>query len=81
MRSLGVSFSNMASTRRKKEVKMAKRIGERRVVGKLRAVQVFNKNKNPTLSRKAAADAKFIASSFIGRKRVRTGTGLSSGKR
>ena len=79
--SLGVSFKNKATTRRAKEVKLAKRIGERRVVGKLRAIQVFNKNTNPTLSRKARADARFIASSFRGRKRVRTGTGLGSRKR
>ncbi|KKN67098.1 hypothetical protein LCGC14_0464450 [marine sediment metagenome] len=79
--SLGVSFSNKAATRRRKEVKLAKRIGERRVVGKLRALQNFNKNRNPTLSRKARADAKFIASSFRGRRRVMTGTGLGSSKR
>ncbi len=75
--SLGVNFSNKASTRRKKEVALAKRIGEKKVIGKLRAIQVFNKNRNPTLSAKARADAFFIASSFKGRKRVRTGTGLT----
>ncbi len=75
--SLGVDFSKPRMVRRRIEVALAKKIGERKVMGKLRAIQVFNKNTNPTLSEKARSDAKFIASSFIGRKRVRTGTGLS----
>jgi hypothetical protein len=79
--SLGVDFSNKAQTRRTKESKLAKKIGEKKVVGKLRAVQVLNKRTNPKLSKKAKADAHFIASSFKGKKRVRTGTGLSSKKK
>lgn len=78
--SLGVDFSESAKTRRRKEIALAKLIGEKRVIGKLRILQVFNKNKNPLLSEKARLDARFIASSFKGKKRVRTGTGLSRRK-
>lgn len=71
---LGVSFSSPASVRRKKEIALAKRIGERRVIAKLRALQVLNKRINPSVAAKAKADARFIAGSFIGRKKVRFGT-------
>lgn len=74
-------FARPAKMRRRLLVKLAKKVGEKRVVGKLRAVQVFMKNRNPPLSEKARLDAKFIASSFIGKKRVKTGTGLSRRKR
>lgn len=74
-------FSLPAMKRRRMLVKLAKRIGEKRVVGKLRAIQVFNKNRNPSLSEKARLDARFVAASFVGKKRVRTGTGLSRRKR
>ncbi len=74
---LGVKFTNPTSTRRRKEIALAKRIGEKRVVGKLRAIQVFNKNVNPTLSEKARMDAKFIAGSFKGKKFVGKGKGFS----
>ena len=74
---LGVDFSKSSRIRRRIEVALAKKIGEKSVMGKLRALQVFNKNTNPVLSEKARLDAKFIAASFIGKKRVRTGMGLS----
>ena len=74
-------FARSVKMRRRLLVKLAKKVGEKRVVGKLRAIQVFMKNKNPSLSEKARLDARFIASSFIGKKRVRTGTGLSRRKR
>ena len=73
---LGVDFSKSAMTRRRVLVRLAKRIGERRVMGKLRAIQVLTKRTNPTVSKKAKSDARWIAKSFIGRKRVRTGTGI-----
>lgn len=74
-------FSLPAKKRRRMLVTLAKKIGEKRVIGKLRAIQVFNKNRNPGLSEKARLDARFVASSFVGRKRVRTGIGLSRRKR
>ncbi len=74
---LGVSFKDSASVRRKQEIKLAKRIGEKSVVGKLRAIQVFNKNTNPKLSEKARADARFIAGSFKGKKFVGKSKGFA----
>lgn len=74
--SLGVDFSTKAETRHRTESALAKKIGEKKVVGKLRAVQVYNKRTNKIVSRKAKADAHYIASSFVGKKRVPTGTGL-----
>ncbi len=73
-------FSFPAKMRRRMLVKLGRKIGEKRVVGKLRAIQVFNKNRNPSLSEKARLDARFVASSFIGKKRVKTGRGLSRRK-
>lgn len=77
---LGISFSESASVRRRKLVVLAKRIGEKKVMGKLQALVVFNKRTNPVLSKKASSDRRFVASSFVGKKRVRTGTGLSKNK-
>lgn len=70
-------FSKTQDVRRRREVMLAKRIGERKVQGKLQAIATFNKRTNPAVSRKAASDRRFIASSFVGKKRVKTGTGLS----
>jgi len=74
---LGVDFSKSARSRRRREVMVAKRLGEKSVLGMLQAIVVFNKRVNPVVSRKAASDRRFIASSFIGKRRVRTGTGLT----
>lgn len=74
-------FSFPVKMRRRMLVRLAKKIGEKRVVGKLRAIQVFNKNRSPVLSEKARLDSRFVASSFIKKKRVRTGTGLSRRKK
>lgn len=41
-------------------LKKARALGERRVAGKLRALQVLNKRTNPTISRKAAKAAKYV---------------------
>lgn len=76
---LGIDFSNTPETRRKKLVAKAKRIGEGSVVAKLNAIGTLNKNRNPELTKKARADARFIASRFKGKKRVRSPGGLSSG--
>lgn len=76
---LGIKFSNKADTRRRKEIALAKKIGEKKVVGKLGALAVLNKNTNPTLARKARSDQRFIAQRFIGKKRVRSPRGLGKG--
>lgn len=44
------------------------KIGEKRLAGKLRAIQVLNKNINKSVSRKAAADAKWVYSHFDNKK-------------
>jgi hypothetical protein len=77
---LGVHFKNKMAGRRLTERKLAHRIGEKRVVGKLRAIQVFNKNRNPALAAKARADAKYIAGSFKGKMPVKYPQGLSQRK-
>jgi hypothetical protein len=63
-------FDKPASERHAIEKKVARAQGEKKVVGKLRAVQVFNKRVNPELSRKALADSKLIAGSFEGKKEI-----------
>jgi hypothetical protein len=63
-------FDKPAGERHAIERKLARALGEKKVVGKLRAIQVFNKRVNPELSRKALADSKFIAASFEGKKIV-----------
>lgn len=77
-RPLGVRFDNSAVTRRKKLIALTKKIGERKVMGKLAALAVVNKNRNPTLAAKARADQHFIAARFKGKQRVRSPTGLST---
>lgn len=67
---LGVSFSSPASVRRKKEIELAKRIGEKSVMGKLQAIAVLTKRTNPEVSRKAREDRRFIAGSFKDKKFV-----------
>jgi Family of unknown function (DUF5771) len=64
-------FEKSARERHAVEKRIARAQGERKVVGKLRAIQVFNKRVNPELSRKALADSKYIARSFEGKKEVR----------
>lgn len=78
---LGINFSASATTRRRKLIAKAKRIGEKKIVGKLRALQVLNKRTNPSLARKALADSKFIAGSFIGRRKVNFPTGFRRKRR
>lgn len=73
---LGINFSNKAMTRRAKLDKLAKKIGEKKVVGRLRAIQVLNKRTNPAVSKKALADSKYIAGSFKGKKKVKFPTGF-----
>jgi len=77
-RPLGVRFDTSASTRRRKLLALTKKVGEKKVIGKLGALAVLNKNVNPVLSAKASADRRFIAARFQGKKRVRFPTGLSN---
>ncbi len=70
-------FSKSAKTRRRILTRLAIRNGEKSVMGKLQAVAVLNKNTNPSVTRKAMADRRRVAKSFIGNKRVKTGRGLS----
>lgn len=74
---LGVKFSDPAYKRRTKEMKKAMLHGERHVVGQLRALQVLNKRRNPSVSNKAKRDANFISGAFRGRKYVGFGKGFS----
>jgi hypothetical protein len=55
----------------------ARRLGEKKVVGELRALQVFFKNTDPRKSRRALALSKKVAGSFKGRKMVSYPRGLS----
>ena len=70
-------FKKSTQARREKEIEITKRLGEKSVQGKLQTIATLNKNRNPAISKKASADRRFIASSFIGKRRVKTGTGLS----
>jgi hypothetical protein len=63
-------FAKPARERHAVEKRAARAQGEKKVVGKLRAIQVFNKRVNPELARKALADSKFIAGSFAGKREV-----------
>jgi len=74
---LGVHFKQGTATRHRREATLAHKYGEKKIVGKLRALQVLNKRTNPTMARKAKADAHYIAGSFRGRKLVKYPTGFS----
>jgi hypothetical protein len=63
-------FSKSTQQRRRIESSLAKKIGEKRVQGKLQAIAVLNKRTNPEVMRKAQSDRSYIAGSFIGKKRV-----------
>lgn len=76
---LGLKFTDGMSDERMKEIlaEEVRRDGEREVAGRLRWLQVMNKRTNPKLSKKCAELADWVFGSFIGRRRVRTGTGYS----
>ena len=73
---LGVSFGETPQARRRKLAGKAKKVGEKTVVGRLRAIQVLTKNTNPSVSRKAKADARYIAGVFVGKRKVPYGEGF-----
>jgi hypothetical protein len=64
-------FSKTAGQRRRIESSLAHKIGEKKVQGKLQAIAVLNKNRNPVVMKKAQSDRSYIAGRFIGKKRVR----------
>ena len=74
---LGVSFDEAAEARRRKLVKKTRKVGEKAVVGRLRAIQVLTKNTNVSVSQKAKADAHYVAGTFVGKRKVRYGKGFS----
>jgi len=78
--SLGISFNWSKEKRRKVLKEKAKKLGERSIAGKLRAIQVLNKNRNPELSKKAAEDAKYVFGAFKNKKFVGKGKGYSQKK-
>jgi hypothetical protein len=73
---LGVSFDETARARRRKLVAKAKKLGEKVIVGRLRAIHVLTKNTNPSVSRKAKADAHYVAGTFVGKRKVPHGQGF-----
>ena len=68
----GPGFFNRPSDEQKQIVfRRAKRMGERKVVGELRALQVFFKTTDPSKSRRALELSKQVAGSFKGRQKVK----------
>ena len=63
-------FKKSAMARRRVEARLARRIGEKKVQGKLAAITTWNKSRNPKLAKMAAADRRYIAHKFVG-KRIR----------
>jgi hypothetical protein len=73
----GPGFFNRPRDQQKQIVfRRAKKLGERKVVGELRALQVFFKTTDPRKSRRALQLSKQIAGSFKGRQRVGRGKGF-----
>lgn len=70
-------FSRTREQRFQTAARLAKKEGEKRVVGRLRAIQVLTKRTSPATSRKARTTARMIAGAFVGKKRVRRGTGFA----
>ncbi|HKU50203.1 MAG TPA: hypothetical protein VJP79_09650 [Nitrososphaera sp.] len=74
----GSGFFDLSIPEQKKIVfNRAKKMGERKVVGELRALQVFFKSSQPKNSRRALELSKQVAGSFRGRQRVEHPRGLS----
>lgn len=84
--SLGISFDDSFEMNKRKLVILAKKIGEKKVISKLTALVTFNKpSRGLTMIQRRSRQRvrsqsqrliRFIASSFVRKKRVRTGTGL-----
>jgi hypothetical protein len=74
---LGIDFSKSDSYNHSILEKKAKKIGEKKVMGKLQALNVLFKNTNPKYSNKAKKYERWVAQRFKGKKRVRAPKGLS----
>lgn len=73
----GPGFFNRSNNEQKQIVfRRAKRMGERKVVGELRALHVFLKRTDPQKSRRALQLSKQVAGSFKGKQKVRFPGGL-----
>lgn len=67
----GPGFFNRSHDEQEKKVfSRARRIGERKVIGELRALQVFFKRTDPEKSRRALELSKRVAGSFKGQQKV-----------
>lgn len=75
---LGISFKSPMETLKRKLTAQAKQYGEKVVGGRLRAIAVLNKRKNPALSEKASKLADFVYGSFAGKKLVGFPAGFRS---
>ncbi len=74
----GPGFFNRSSDEQKQIVfKRAEKLGERKVVGELRALQVFFKTTSPQKSRRALQLSKQVAGSFRGKQKVGYPEGFS----
>lgn len=74
----GPGFFNRKQEEQKGIVsRRAKRLGEKRVVGELRALQVFFKTTSPAKSRRAYQLSRWVAGSFKGKNKVTYPKGLS----
>jgi hypothetical protein len=74
----GPGFFSRSSDEQKQIVfRRAKKMGEKKVVGELRALQLFFKTTDPRKSRRALELSKQVAGSFKGRQNVRYPEGLS----
>jgi hypothetical protein len=69
-------FSRPVKEQEKIVFNRAKRLGEKKVVGELRALQVFFKNTDPRKSKRALGLSKKVAGSFKGRQAVDYPKGL-----
>jgi hypothetical protein len=59
----------------------ARKVGERKVVGELRALQVFFKRTNPSYARRALELSRTVAGSFKGKQQVKFPEGFSPSTR
>lgn len=75
----GPGFFNRPRTEQKRIVfNRAKKIGERRVIGELRALQVFFKRTSKQKAARAGELSKQVAGSFIGKRQVTYPKGFRS---
>lgn len=77
----GPGFSNRPKAEQEQIVfQRAKKLGERKVIGELRALQVFFKTTSPSKSRRALELSRMIAGSFKGKENVDFPKGFSKKK-